>query len=154
MKRKFTMMCAALLISGSMASFGQDNPGDKRMSPQEQAAFEKSVPLNPSKNVPEAETADRTSGTTIVVPPVNWKAGSAVVDDRPLPPAREQERAPVAGTAPNALRRSQPEPQKTAVATQAVKPQSGSRIQPEPVKTAKTSGSPVNTGQRTQPELK
>ncbi len=82
MKNNHRYLCFVLLLFTMTSLFGQVTISDPKRSAEEQAVFEKSVPLNPAK-IPASLLADPKqdlSGINIV--PVVWKPAVTPVDDR------------------------------------------------------------------------
>jgi len=81
--KNLSRYCAILmLLFVSATLYGQGNLPDVKRSAEEQAIFEKSVPVNPAK-IPAGSTADpKQDPSGISNVPVVWKPVVSPVDDR------------------------------------------------------------------------
>ena len=150
MKKKLTYIGMLLLLLAVSATYGQGNEEVLRKTPDEQAAFEKSVPLNPAN----AATLVDPKMDPAQVPhegPTNWKAAPLVDETNIEAEVNHPEQTKASGK-PATPVRVQPEgakPQGKTVNRRDIK---GPRTQPE----AAVSGAPTNRsnlkGPKTQPE--
>lgn len=152
MKRQLKYICMLLVLFSVTATFGQNKPADVRRTPQEQAEFEKSVPLNPAKIAVQDQADARMDPTRAQAPPTNWKPEVTPVDDRKLPGTDAVSTGQVAGQAAPAVDRTQPEgaqPQGKPVDYRGI---NGPKTQPDGMKPAHETNYRNQEGSRTQPE--
>jgi hypothetical protein len=151
MKKKLSFICLALLFAAT-AVIGQDNQAEIRRSPAEQAAFEKTVPLNPAKIASGTQIDTRMDPAQAVASPTNWKPGVLAVDDRAVPETVQPAQNKTASQTVPAVKRTQPvgtQPVGTTVNYREIK---GSKTQPEASKSGETTNYRNVKGPRTQPE--
>jgi hypothetical protein len=141
-----------LVLLCSMASvYGQNNPAEKRRSPEEQALFEKSVPVNPAV-IPAGSQADPKT-TPPVVSPTNWKPADTPMEDRKSSGA-EQSGSNLNGTGQTApaANHSQPAGTKPNGETLNYREIKGSNTQPVPPKSGNVTNYRDLNGPKTQPK--
>ncbi len=74
------LVIMALSMTNLMA---QESPDDRRRTAEEQAAYEKTIKVNPAK-IAEPSVDSRMNPAEATAPPVNWKAQTIESDMRPV----------------------------------------------------------------------
>ena len=140
-----------LVLLCSMASvYGQNNPSGIRRSPEEQAMYEKSVPVNPAKIPASSQVDPKMAPAT--VSPVNWKPANTPLEDRKSPAADQPgNRIATVQPAPDS-NHTQPagtQPQGPTVNYREIK---GNKTQPGAPQPGKSTNYRDLNGPKTQPE--
>jgi hypothetical protein len=150
MKKKFIYISTLLLLLSITAIYGQDNAEVPRRTTEEQAAFEKSVPLNPATAGPLVDPKmepDQIAHES----PTNWKAAPIADEDNIDAESNQPEHKKVTSL-PVVSGKDQPEGAKPQGKTENRRDIKGPRTQPEaPASGAATSRNNLK-GPRTQPE--
>ena len=85
MMKKFNFTGLLLLLI-TLTTFGQNNPADRRLTTEEQAALEKSVPVNPAKTAVEVAVDPRLEHPQAQPGPTNWKQAEVLpLENREVP---------------------------------------------------------------------
>jgi len=150
MKRINIYTCMSLLLLMITTVYGQSNAEGARLSPDEQAAFEKSVPLNPAKANPMADLKSETTGMS-QPGTARWKSEGIADEDRWINEANKYDDIVVGCQAKPLLERTQPEPQSPVGKTLNRRDIQGSRQQPEAPKPVNVTDKRTIIGSRTQP---
>lgn len=152
MKATLFLPCLLFALLTVAISYGQDRPDDRRLTPQEQLDFEKSVPLNPAK-VAEVKEEPRPGEPVVVPSPTVWKPVAQEPDDRPLP-AVDMHKAASQPQPADKMVTGQPEAPKASTEPVSRRNMQGVKTQPD----SQVKATPVNRrtlqGPRTQPEPK
>lgn len=72
MKTKIFMTGLAIMVCSITSLVAQDSPDDRRRTAEEQAAYEKTIKVNPAK-IAEPSVDSRMDPAEATAPPVNWK---------------------------------------------------------------------------------
>ncbi|MDP1622361.1 MAG: hypothetical protein Q8M08_08470 [Bacteroidales bacterium] len=150
MKKIFSYLCLMLFMTAISTAYGQDSQAELRRTAEEQADFEKSVPVNPAKTTTEIEVDPR-----MVQPqpgPTNWKAQEAPVDDRRNVETDQITRMKVAGQTNTAVNKTQPEGEQPVGKIVNLRDIKGSKTQPEVPESGKVTNYRDIKGSKTQPE--
>jgi hypothetical protein len=149
MKSKFIYTTIVILAMAISLVQGQTSKEDVRRSAQEQAAYEKTIPVNPAKISVQPQTDPRMDAAQTTAPPTNWKP-SVTVDERnqaqPVLPSK-----PVINTT-NVPSPSATQPQPTQVKVENRGNMKGSNTQPKPDNAVKPVSRRDMKGPATQPE--
>ncbi len=152
MKMKISYIGIVLLFFSVTALKGQDQQPEPRRTAAEQAAFEKTIPVNPAKITPATQNDSRLDPLQQQAPPTNWKPGNAPVEDRKPQESVTEKPVKVTGIQEPAANRTQPEggqmPEKPKNHRETI----GQRTQPEGQKAANPTEQRKTEGIRTQPE--
>jgi hypothetical protein len=84
MKKTLSYICMLLFFTAT-ATVAQNTQPDAMRSAAEQVAYEKSIPVNPSKCPPETQVDSRMDPAQTQTGPVNWKPGEVAVEERKSP---------------------------------------------------------------------
>ncbi|MDP1622365.1 MAG: hypothetical protein Q8M08_08490 [Bacteroidales bacterium] len=149
MKKRIDYTLILLLLFAVSALYGQDKPTDTRRTAEEQAAFEKTVPVNPAKIPAETLVDPKMAAVQNEAAPTNWKPVNEIAEER-------KEVVPPSGSSPKEIKpsanttRTQPPPleQGTTLNRRDMK---GSKTQPEAPKASIIDRRSLN-GPKTQPE--
>lgn len=82
MKAKIFMTGLAIMVCSITNLMAQDSPDDRRRTAEEQAAYEKTIKVNPAK-IAEPSVDSRMNPAEATAPPVNWKPQTMESDSRP-----------------------------------------------------------------------
>ena len=152
MKKILSYIGVLLLLCTITETYGQNSQPEPRRTAAEQAAFEKTVPVNPAK-IPAGSQVDSRMDPALAQPgPTNWKPVATPVDDRGVPEPAKVTHNNVPDHSDAATNRSQPaapQPQGKTVNPRDI---NGPRTQPEAPKSGKAVNNRHINGPRTQPE--
>jgi hypothetical protein len=131
MKKTIIWFGILFLAFQAQIILAQNRPDDAKRTPEEQAAFEKGVPVNPARVVITPEPDGRFDPLTVQAPETNWKATTAVID-REISPEVSSVSATTSATTSDAPAtvKSQPEPAK-ALQPVSRRNMQGPKTQPE-----------------------
>jgi hypothetical protein len=153
MKRKIIYIGIVLLAFAITTIQGQNTPAEPRRTADEQAAFEKTVKVNPAKIAPQTQVDSRPDATLAPAPPVNWKAAPAPEEVRQSPEIQITDKGQQTGSGSVSPNKSQPEP-KQAGKTESRRDMQGTKDQPQGSKPADVKSRRDLNGPKTQPEAK
>jgi hypothetical protein len=112
MKKMHHIIMMLLILFAVTAAIGQDSQGVPKRTPQEQAAFEQAIPVNPAR-IAQGQIMDpKMDPSQAVEPPVRWKAEEAPLEAGKSPMDMPEEIKPVHPDLPHSAATTQPEAQK------------------------------------------
>ena len=149
MKKKLSYICLLFLFAATTI-YGQNSPSHPIRTAEEQAAFEKTIPVNPAKIAPETQVDSRMG--PVQTSPTNWKPAIAPVDERKTAGISQTDNNTAGSSSEPVVNSSQPkgeQPLGKTVNRREVKP---SATQPEAPKSGNVTNYRSLKGSATQPE--
>jgi len=154
MMKKLSYLCLLLFLLGITTTRGQNGPAEARRTAEEQAAFEKSVPVNPAKIAVETQVDPGRDPVKMQVSPTNWKPAATPVDDRKTAEPGQSDQNIMARPAATDVTQTQPGGAHPGGKTLNYREVKGTNTQPESMKAGRTTNYRDQKGVHTQPEGK
>ncbi len=153
MKKKLHYIIGLLLLLLTITTtYGQESPADIRRTPEDQAAFEKGVPVNPAKIDPATQVDPKMDPAQAVVSAINWKPAVVTSQDMRSPELNQVESKTTSTQPAPTVNRTQPEGEQPKGKTVNRRDANGSKTQPEGAKPANVTNYRDIKGPKTQPE--
>ncbi len=153
MKKKRYYIYMLMLLCSITSTYGQDNPSELRRTTEEQAAYEKTKPLNPAKIAPETLVDPRM--ITAQVSPTNWKPVITPMDEKKNLELILVDKVSTDNVAAQpvipAENRSQPKPQESREKVINYRDMQGPKTQPDAPKAGNVDNYRKITGSKSQP---
>ncbi len=89
MMKKILIYICTLLLFTATTTVAQNNHPEARRSAAEQAAYEKTIPVNPPKSASASQADSRMNPAETQAGPVNWKPGDDAEEERKSPEANQ-----------------------------------------------------------------
>jgi hypothetical protein len=149
MKKKLNFIgMLMLLLTVTATLYGQNNMVEPRRTAEEQAAFEKTIPVNPAKIPVTTQVDPRMETADVQVSPTNWKPAVQSEEERIVPEPSKAARQIVTPET------NHPQPLGTQPSGKTLnsRDMNGPKTQPDALKTGSVADYRNQNGVKTQPE--